>query len=53
MISGSRCRAKLHGIFKNAQRQITDGRFFLFLGHSDQLVGNHIARHFIRSGDPQ
>ena len=44
MISGSRCCAKLHGIFKNAQRGSTDGRFFLLLGGSDQLVGNQIAR---------
>ena len=27
MISESRCRAKLHGIFKHAQRQSRDGRF--------------------------
>ena len=44
MISGSRCRAKLHGIFKNAQRGSTDGRFILLLGGSDPLVGNQIAR---------
>ena len=44
MISESRCRAKLHGIFKHAQRQSKDGRFFLLLGGSDQLVGNQIAR---------
>ena len=31
MISETRCRAKLHGIFKNSQRQSRDGRFFLLL----------------------
>ena len=44
VISKSRCRAKLHSIFKHAQRQSRDGRFFLLLGGSDQLVGNQIAR---------
>ena len=32
-------RAKLHGIFEQAQRHSRDGRFFLLLGGSDQLVG--------------
>ena len=44
MISQPRCRAKLHGIFKQAQRQSRDGRFFLLVGGYDQLVGNQIAR---------
>ena len=44
MISKSRCRANLHCIFKHAQRQSRDIRFFLLLGGSDQLVGNKIAR---------
>ena len=44
VISQPRCRAKLHGIFKQAQRQISDGRFFLLVGGYDQLVGNQIAR---------
>ena len=43
MISKSRCRAKLHGIFKHAQLQSRDSRFFLLLGGFDQLVGNKIA----------
>ena len=41
MISETRCRAKL---FKHAQRQSRDGRFFLLLGGSDQLVGSQITR---------
>ena len=44
MIPESRCRAKLHGIFKHAQRQSRDGRFSLLLGGSDQLVGSPNAR---------
>ena len=32
MISESRCRAKLHGIFKQAQRHSKDGPFFLVVG---------------------
>ena len=32
MISESRCRAKLHGTFKQAQRHSKDGRFFLAVG---------------------
>ena len=44
MILESRCRAKLHGIFKHAQRRSRDGRFFLLLGGSDQLVGSQVAR---------
>ena len=44
VISKSRCRAKLHSIFKHAQRHSRDGRFFWLLGGSDQLVGNQIAR---------
>ena len=44
MISETRCRAKLHGIFKQAQRHSKDGRFFLLLGRCDQLVGSQIAR---------
>ena len=44
VISETRCRAKLHGIFKQAQRHNKDGRIFLLLGRSDQLVGGQIAR---------
>ena len=44
MISQPRCRAKLHGIFKQAQRQSIDGRFLLLVGGYDRLVGNQIAR---------
>ena len=44
MISKSRCRAKLHGRFKHAQRQSRDGRFFLLLGCSDQRFGSQISR---------
>ena len=44
MNSESRCRAKMHGIFKHAQRQSRDGQIFLRLGGSDQLVGSQIAR---------
>ena len=44
MIPESRCRAKLHGIFKQAQRRSKDGRFFLLLGRSDQLIGSQVAR---------
>ena len=44
VISESRCRTMLHGIFKQAQRHSKDGRFFLLLGGSDQLVGSQIAR---------
>ena len=43
VISESRCRTKLHGVFKQAQRHSKDGRFFLLLGRSDQLVGSQIA----------
>ena len=43
-ISATRCRAKLHGIFKHAQRLSKDGLFFLLLGRSEQLVGRQIAR---------
>ena len=43
-ISESRCRTKLHGIFKLAQRHSKDGRFFLLLGRSDLLVRSQIAR---------
>ena len=42
MISESRCRAKLHGIFKQAQRR-RDGRLFLLLGGPGRLVGCQIA----------
>ena len=44
VISEFRCRTKLHGVFKQAQRHSKDGRFFLLLGRSDQLVGSQIAR---------
>ena len=44
VISESRCRTKLHGVFKQAQRHSKDGRSFLLLGRSDQLVGGQIAR---------
>ena len=44
VISQPRCRAKLHGIFKQAQHQSRDGRCFLLVGGYDQLVGNQIAR---------
>ena len=44
VISKFRCRAKLHGIFKHAQRQSRDGRFYLHSGCSDQLVGSQISR---------
>ena len=44
VISKPRCRAKLHGIFKQAQRQSRDGRFLLLVGGYGQLVGNQIAR---------
>ena len=43
VISQPRCRTKLRGIFKHAQRQSRDGRFFLFVGGYDQLVGNQTA----------
>ena len=43
MISEALCRAKLHGVFKNAQRQSKDGPFFLLLGLSDQLVANQLG----------
>ena len=53
LISESRCRAKLHGIFKHAQRQSKDGRFFLLLGKSDQLIGRpSCTAVFIRNCDP-
>ena len=44
MVSETRCRAKLHCIFNHAQRQSRDGRFFLLLDGSDQVVGSQIAR---------
>ena len=44
MISQPRCRAKFHGIFKQAQRQSRDGRRFFLVGGYEQLVGNQIAR---------
>ena len=44
MISQARCRAKLHGLFKQAQRQSRDGRFFLSVGGYVRLVGDQIAR---------
>ena len=44
VISESRCRTKLHGIFKKAQRHSKDSRCFLLLGGSDQLVGSQVAR---------
>ena len=44
MISESRCRTKLHGLFKQAQRHSKDGQFFLLLGRTDHLVGRQIAR---------
>ena len=44
LISQPRYRAKLHGIFKQAQRQSRDDRFCLLVGGYDQLVGNQIAR---------
>ena len=44
MISKHRCRAKLHGTPKQAQRQSRDSRFFLLVGRYDQLIGNQIAR---------
>ena len=54
VISKSRCRAKLHGKFKHAQRQGRDGRFFLLLGGSDQLVGSQISRFFFTgNGNPE
>ena len=39
-----RNRAKLHGIFKQAQRWSKGGRCFLLLGRFDQLAGSQIAR---------
>ena len=44
MILETRCRAKLHGVFKNSQGQSRHGRLFFLSGGSDQLVGNQIAR---------
>ena len=44
MISETRCRAKLYGIFKQAERHSKNGPFWLLLGRSDQLVGSQIAR---------
>ena len=43
-MSESRCRAKLHGIFKQAQRHSRDGRFFLLVGGPARLVSSQIAR---------
>ena len=44
MISESRCRAKLHGIFKQAQGHSRDDRFFLLLEGPARLVGSQFAR---------
>ena len=44
VIVETRCRAKLHGIFKQAQRWSKGGRCFLLLGRFDQLAGSQIAR---------
>ena len=44
IMSESRCRAKLHGIFKQAQRHSRDGRFFLLVGGPARLVSGQIAR---------
>ena len=44
VISESRCRAKLRGIFKQAQRHSRDGRFFLLVGGPARLVGGQISR---------
>ena len=46
-----RCRAKLHGIFKQAQRYSKDGRFFLLLGRFDQLP--YCTAVFIWNYDPK
>ena len=46
----SPCRAKLHGIFKHAQRQSRDGRFLLLLGGSDQP---NCSAVFIRDCHPE
>ena len=43
MISEARCRAKLHGVFSDCQRQSKSERFFLRLGVHDQLFANQIA----------
>ena len=43
VISESRCRTKLHGMFKQAHQRHSN-RFFFLLGKYDQLVGGQIAR---------
>ena len=44
VVSESRCRAKLHGISKQAQRHSRDGLFYLLVGGPARLVSSQIAR---------